>query len=280
MLVACLEDCAAAERAETAQKGIWGAGWRSVYASALSWGFALLRECLYYRAAPATVDEICSEPLAQSIARAILCAAEPQDRVTIGVSSIRLVKRLMKAKKGGQFLSSLLAALLRCVGTEAVFTAWGASEHFFRLLKGIALVSMEAAASSPEKAAAAGLPDAWLPLFVALRAHPILELSEEDEDPVLQGLLSCFGAVAGSSYFAVRYHDCAHIGVCGCCVPCGFACLRCSDASLVEECVSLAEYVFQSGLFAVPTPEDLFAPGTRSGPHCSVHASADPSRFS
>jgi hypothetical protein len=176
----CVTEVAAGNGASfDKQKSVWGPAWRSVNASAISWGLALLRELLHASDDLAVTESLLDVACAETIATSVLCAPESQDRVAVGAGTVRLIKRLLKSGRSKKFLEHIIAALLKLLQSSSMFAAWTGVEQYFRMLK----ACMDVGECSP------GLVE---PFAAALLIHPVLELSDTDEDPVLQGLLCCF----------------------------------------------------------------------------------------
>ena len=103
-------------------------------------------------------------------------------------------------------------------------------------------------------------------LVRALRRHPILEITEDDQDHVLRGLLKVTASLLGKSGVAIENNQPSAVAQS---TPSGeiptmsrqssFDGLESDQAdALRKESITLVKQLFEVGLFAVPSPEDTF----------------------
>ena len=184
-----------------AQKDLWGSNWRSVHASAVSWGLGLLRELLATTPV-AFADSLLSATVVSGFATAVITAPEKQDRLAIAAGLARLAKALVTAPGSCALLEELLQQLLQKLRSAELFTAPQNTAQFFKLTRELLKTYF-----SKSVVIGGGMklsPTALCHTFsAAIQSHPILELDDADEDIVLQGLLHCAEVVFDAGMEAV-----------------------------------------------------------------------------
>lgn len=183
------EDARVSTTPEAMQKAIWGSKWRSVHGNALSWGLALLRECVRMEGGGNLCEALFTPDVVEGFMTGVLCMREKQDRVGVGAGLARLVRVVFQSSVSTGTESPLplivIQSLLSKLKSSTLYHSPDNTAQYFRLLRAMLLTACV-------HTGVLAIMDDIVKSFVdAILSHPILELDDGDEDIVLQGLLNC-----------------------------------------------------------------------------------------